>query len=117
MNGALIGDRAHAMLPSAAQGGAQAIEDAWVIAAALAAGLDAPAVQLRRFERVRRPRILRVVRQAARNLALYHLRGFPASLRNTALLTLPPKIHLRRLDWLYGWRPAEFVSRAERPIP
>jgi salicylate hydroxylase len=32
---ALIGDSAHAMLPSAAQGGAQAIEDAWVLARSL----------------------------------------------------------------------------------
>ena len=34
---ALIGDAAHAMAPSAAQGGAQAIEDAWVLAQRLPA--------------------------------------------------------------------------------
>ena len=114
---ALIGDSAHAMLPTAAQGGAQAIEDAWVIAEALAAEPADPAGQLDAFARQRRPRVSRVVREGRRNVTLYGLSGIPASLRNLAIAALPARFHLARLDWLYGWRPAEFVSRVEHLKP
>jgi salicylate hydroxylase len=100
---ALIGDAAHAMPPTAAQGGAQAIEDAWVLARILSdEERDVPAA-LRRFETERRPRVRRICAEAARNLAIYGLTGAAATARNIAISALPAKLHLARLDWLYSW--------------
>ena len=101
----LVGDAAHAMLPTAAQGGAQAIEDAWVLAEALANKPDDPPAALAGFERVRRPRVERIAAEARRNLLIYNLRGFSALARNAFLLALPAKLHLTRLDWLFAWKP------------
>jgi salicylate hydroxylase len=101
----LLGDAAHAMAPSAAQGGAQAIEDAWVIAATLAARPDDAASALLGYERGRRPRVERVVREARRNLALYDVGGLPAAIRNIALGAMSDETLLSRLDWLFGWKP------------
>lgn len=101
----LIGDAAHAMAPSAAQGGAQAIEDALVLAEMLVRhGPDIPAA-LAGFEQTRRPRTERVARESARNLRMYGLSGATAALRNAAIAALPVEAHLRRLDWLF--RPVE----------
>jgi len=97
----LVGDAAHAMAPSAAQGGAQAIEDAWFLAQALAHDPAAPVDALARYERARRPRVERIVTEAARNLAIYNLRGLPAFARNLALRTSPALLLLMRLDWLF----------------
>lgn len=102
---ALIGDAAHAMAPSAAQGGAQAIEDSWVLAAALAAHGDDPAAALEAYERTRRSRVERVVREARQNLGIYNMRGLPATIRNAVLRRMSPERLLSRLDWLYGWTP------------
>jgi salicylate hydroxylase len=103
----LVGDAAHAMAPSAAQGGAQAIEDAWILAQSLAADPGAPARALASYERTRRPRVERIVREARRNLGLYNLRGVARLFRNATIAALPPKGHLARLDWLFGWTPGQ----------
>jgi salicylate hydroxylase len=98
----LVGDAKHAMAPSAAQGGAQAIEDAWALASCLAATPgDLPAA-LARFEAIRRPRVERIAREALRNLAIYNLKGPLALARNIVIAGLPERAHLARLDWLYG---------------
>ncbi|MGQ7794528.1 FAD-dependent monooxygenase [Faunimonas sp. B44] len=101
----LIGDAAHAMPPTAAQGGAQAIEDGWELACALAAARSDPAAALTAWERARRPRVERICREARRNLALYRLGGAAALARNLAIAALPGRLHLARLDWLYSRRP------------
>jgi salicylate hydroxylase len=101
----LIGDAAHAMAPTAAQGGAQAIEDAWVLAARLAALRDRPDKALSSYEKTRRPRVEHVVRVSRRNLLVYGLPRLGAAARNAAIAALPPALHLARLDWLFGWRP------------
>ncbi len=102
---ALIGDAAHAMPPTAAQGGAQAIEDSWALAAALASQPDDPAAALRAYQRARRGRVLRVVREAERNLAVYNMHGVAAAARNIVLGAMSPERLIGRLDWLYGWKP------------
>ncbi len=65
---ALLGDAAHAMLPFAAQGAGMAIEDAAVLAKCLGetqneGGPTIPAA-LKRYARLRRPRVARVQRTA-----------------------------------------------------
>jgi 2-polyprenyl-6-methoxyphenol hydroxylase-like FAD-dependent oxidoreductase len=101
---ALVGDAAHAMAPSAAQGGAQAIEDAWVLAKSLAE-IESAEEALAAFERARRPRVARVVSESRRNLNTYELRGPAAVLRNIVLSALPASLFASRLDWLFGWQP------------
>jgi salicylate hydroxylase len=100
----LIGDAAHAMAPSAAQGGAQAIEDAWVLARALEHTTDIPRA-LARFEQARRPRVARVVAAADRNVNAYEAGGVPGVIRNILLSSLPGGLFLSRFDWLFGWKP------------
>ncbi len=53
---ALLGDAAHAMEPFQAQGAAQAVEDAYVLAVCLAGGAHDPVGALSRYETIRRER-------------------------------------------------------------
>jgi salicylate hydroxylase len=101
----LIGDAAHAMMPSAAQGGAQAIEDAYVLAKLLAESEAKLEEALERFETARRARVVRVAQESERNLRIYEMRGAGALARNLALRTLPARLFISRFDWLFGWRP------------
>ena len=98
---ALIGDAAHAMLPTIAQGGAQAIEDAFVLADCLTEAPDQPAAALQRYERRRKMRVIRIANEAERNATIYGLGGLAATARNAAIALLPGAMHLHRLDWLY----------------
>jgi len=98
----LIGDAAHAMLPTAAQGGAMAIEDAAELARALSRPGDL-ASRLSRYEQARRARIRSVVSMAETNLAVYGMRRPVADMRNTALAALPGALLMRRQDWLYSF--------------
>ncbi len=52
----LIGDAAHPMMPFYAQGGAQSIEDAYVLAGCIAEGQAKPLDALARFVKMRQPR-------------------------------------------------------------
>ncbi|WP_321338038.1 FAD-dependent monooxygenase [Breoghania sp.] len=101
---ALLGDAAHAMLPFMAQGGAMAIEDAWVLARCLA---DEPDVDeaLMEYERKRKQRVERVVRSARDNARTYHMKGVMALARDTGIRYLGGQRLLSRYDWLYKWQP------------
>jgi salicylate hydroxylase len=101
----LLGDAAHAMLPFAAQGGAMAIEDAEVLAAALVGHRDVIEA-LKAYEAARKPRISAVVDLAASNGRIYHLGSIAATLRDAALKALPARFALARQDWIYAWRAA-----------
>ncbi|WP_050422325.1 FAD-dependent monooxygenase [Bradyrhizobium tropiciagri] len=105
---ALIGDAAHAMLPFAAQGAGMAIEDAAVLAKALAdctgentAGIPAA---LKRYARMRRGRVLKVQRMARQQGRIYHLGGPLAIARDLAIRAIGPERMLARQDWIYDWR-------------
>ena len=52
----LLGDAAHPMMPFYAQGGAQSIEDAYVLAGCIAEAQDEPRAALARFVKMRLPR-------------------------------------------------------------
>lgn len=100
----MIGDAAHAMLPYAAQGAAMAIEDAWILAHALVRSGTLPAA-FSLYERLRRPRVERVVDRVAFHERIYHL-PFPLSLgRDTVLRLRSPEALRRDLAWLYDWQP------------
>jgi salicylate hydroxylase len=64
------------MLPFMAQGAAQAIEDAGVLAQCLAVGADLGDA-LRHYEQLRRPRASRIQRLSWDNNTVYHLTDGP----------------------------------------
>lgn len=105
---ALIGDSAHAMTPFAAQGAAMAIEDAWTLAASVAAAPGDLAGALAVWETSRRPRVEKVARRGAFNRFAWHASGPVALARNLVLKARSPERLAGDLDWLYGWEPPDF---------
>jgi len=103
-NIASIGDASHAMLPFAAQGAAQAIEDAHVLAYGLSAEKDIETA-LEKFEKARLPRVREIMKTANRNGRIYHLSGIMAASRNFVLGTLSGEKLLQQQDWIYRWKP------------
>jgi salicylate hydroxylase len=105
---ALLGDAAHAMLPFAAQGAGMAIEDAAVLAKCLGetqnqGGPTVPAA-LKRYARLRRPRVARVERAARQAGRIYHLLGPLAAVRDLVIRGMGAKRMLARQGWIYDWR-------------
>jgi salicylate hydroxylase len=102
---ALLGDAAHPTLPFLAQGANMALEDAWVLADALARASDM-ATGLHAYQQRRRPRVARVISVANGNARKYHLRNplvrGVAHLGLGVLGRLAPGAMLRQFDWLYG---------------
>ena len=101
---ALLGDAAHPTLPFMAQGGNLALEDAWVLGAALQAQPgDIPAA-LASYQTHRRDRAARVVEAASRNAWKYHLRA-PLSWPAHQILKLggrfAPQKMVAQFDWIY----------------
>lgn len=100
----LLGDAAHPVLPFLAQGGVLALEDAAVLADALARHADDVPAALSAYQRRRRARAVRVANASRRNGRIYHLSGLAALARNLVLRSMPPQRLMARYDWLYGWR-------------
>ncbi|SNT55014.1 salicylate hydroxylase [Asanoa hainanensis] len=102
----LLGDACHPMLPYGAQGAAQAIEDAAVLAACLRdAAADVPAA-LARYELLRHDRTARVQELSRGNATRFHLPDGPQQRDRDAAIAstygLSPDI-----DWLYGFDPLD----------
>jgi salicylate hydroxylase len=113
---ALLGDAAHAMLPFFAQGAAQAVEDAFVLAECLR-GIDAAGVPaaLQRYESQRRPRASQVQRMSRGREIRNHLPDGPEQiLRDAELARGDP---LRASAWLYGHDDAHDATAAPAPLP
>lgn len=100
---ALLGDAAHPVMPFLAQGGVMALEDALVVADALAADPRDPARALKTYELARASRVRRVARASEMNGFIFHMRGGMAAARNFGLARIPPERFMSRYDWLYGW--------------
>lgn len=101
---ALLGDAAHPTLPFMAQGGNLALEDAWVLGAALEARPgDIPAA-LASYQDARRERAVKVVEAASRNAWKYHLRAplnWPAHQILRLGGRLAPQRVVSQFDWIY----------------
>lgn len=99
----LLGDAAHPTLPFLAQGANLALEDAWVLAAAIRQH-DLPEA-LERYQVLRIPRATRIVDAATRNARNYHLRippvRFAAHAALKAASAIAPAAMLKRFDWIY----------------
>ena len=111
----LLGDAAHPMMPFYAQGAAQSIEDAYVLAGCLAATPDEPEAALQRYVQLRQPRTAWMQDLSRREEELYQMTDTAAiAARNASMRTnripeqasFPPE-QLR----LYGYD-AEAVLRA-----
>jgi salicylate hydroxylase len=97
----LLGDAAHPMLPFFAQGAAQAIEDACVLARCIAgaAASDLPD-RLRRYEALRSSRAAEVQRRSTRNGWLFQL---PNGVRQWARDLALGRLTLASFGWLYRY--------------
>ncbi|MEM7470176.1 MAG: FAD-dependent monooxygenase [Pseudomonadota bacterium] len=100
----LVGDAAHPMLPSMAQGAVQALEDAWVLAECLKDTSDKLA-GLSRYAVLRRGRTARVQKRSADNLRLFHKSGLSQIAAYSPIwmaARLSPALIHQRQDWIYG---------------
>jgi len=98
---ALLGDAAHAMLPFFAQGAAQALEDALVLAECLrGAEADTLPAALVRYDTIRRPRASRVQRMSRGREVRNHLADGPEQQARDAELARGNP--LADSAWLYG---------------
>src|SRR5580704_12916073 len=106
------GDAAHPMFPFLGQGAAQAIEDAAVLAACLAADQGDPQAALRRYETLRKPRASQVQLLSHLRLDANHLPDGPEQrARDAAFAGADPLAHN---TWIYGHDPEEDVTEPSR---
>lgn len=105
----LLGDAAHATLPFMAQGACLALEDAWVLAAALAQENDMKS-GFQAYELARKDRAAQVVALAQGNAWRFHL-GKPLAWGAQAVLALGSGLLAKRLDWVYDYDAAQVFPR------
>ncbi|GCB43860.1 FAD-dependent monooxygenase [Streptomyces sp. NL15-2K] len=97
----LLGDAAHPMFPFFAQGAAQSIEDAAVLARCLAATVDDPEQALKRYESERIERTTRLQQISHARRDINHLPDGPEQqARDTALAESDPLVGN---GWIYGY--------------
>lgn len=114
----LLGDAAHAMLPTLGQGAGQALEDAVVLAAELA-GPGPIGAALAAYDRARRPRARRVARLARFAGAAGQRLTNPGivGLRNTAYRLLPGRFTIGSLNVVTSWRAPALTMRTDNLTP
>ena len=103
----LLGDAAHPMLPFLGQGGAMAIEDAYVLSRELARSADDIPRALRAYEAERIPRTAKVQLAVRRQAKIFHL-GSPVARTMRQLKNYLPSLGAYRsidfkADWLYEY--------------
>ncbi|MET9878816.1 FAD-dependent monooxygenase [Actinacidiphila glaucinigra] len=99
----LLGDAAHPMFPFFAQGAAQAIEDAAVLARCLADGVGDPAAALRRYEGLRLPRTARLQQVSHGRSHINHLADGPEQRERDARYAHDDPLIAN--GWIYGYDP------------
>ncbi len=109
----LIGDSAHPMLPSFAQGAVMALEDSY----ALAHLFDSNEIEesFGRYSAFRLGRARKVQQQSLKNLNLFHQAGVKRYLQNFFLSSVghsAPDLIMKRLSWLYGYDIREMLAQA-----
>jgi salicylate hydroxylase len=109
----LLGDACHPMYPFMGQGAAQAIEDGAALAACLVAGGNAdPGESLRRYERLRLPRVTRLQDMSRANKTRFHMRDGPAQEARDAEWARAADRSPDALRWLYDYDPAQIDAVA-----
>jgi salicylate hydroxylase len=109
---ALLGDSCHAMLPTMAQGAAQAIEDGATLTACLEdVGPDHVAEALVRYQENRLPRATRLQGMSRQNKINFHLPDGPAQLdRDQRMSSGSTDWAAGSLDWLFSHDAAKIES-------
>jgi 2-polyprenyl-6-methoxyphenol hydroxylase-like FAD-dependent oxidoreductase len=99
---ALLGDAAHAMTPNLGQGAGQAIEDAVVLGAVVAAGAG-----LDEYDRQRRRRTQELARSSylAGRYGQQLRNPVAVAVRDTLMRLAPPQVSLRSMTRFADWRP------------
>lgn len=98
----LLGDAAHATTPNLGQGGAQAIEDAWVLADQLATQTR-PEDAFAAYQRIRERKARMVVDTSRRLGGIVHFSNPVArGLRNAALRLTPASVARKQVEALYA---------------
>lgn len=109
----LLGDAAHPMFPFFAQGAAQAIEDAAVLARCLADDLNDPVRALRRYEDLRIPRTTRLQEISHGRAHINHLPdGAEQRARDKAFTEADPLV---ANGWIYGYDPDDALAETTGP--
>jgi 2-polyprenyl-6-methoxyphenol hydroxylase-like FAD-dependent oxidoreductase len=102
-NVALIGDAAHATTPNLAQGGCQAIEDAYVLADALRQSADDVERAFAHYESLRKAKAEMIVARSRQIGDMVHLSSpLMRVLRNTAMRAIPPSLMSRQNRAIYS---------------
>ncbi|RSD28790.1 FAD-dependent monooxygenase [Mesobacillus subterraneus] len=99
----LLGDAAHPMLPNLGQGGAQAMEDAYVLSRCIKQFPGNLDFAMSLYEQLRVHRVNKIVkgsRMMARIMQLENPLAITA--RNQLMRVMPDKIKMKRLDWILG---------------
>jgi salicylate hydroxylase len=103
----LLGDSAHPMLPYLAQGACMAIEDAYALAATLAARSGPTESALKAYEQLRLPRTAKVQRDSSARARTNELVSPWAQLKRDFLYKVRKLIHPGRhtygVEWIYGY--------------
>ena len=101
----LLGDACHPMYPFMGQGAAMSIEDGATLAACLASG-DDPAAGLRRYERIRLPRVTRLQQMSRANKLRFHMRdGAQQEARDAEWASAAHERAPAVMRWLYDFDP------------
>lgn len=104
----LLGDAAHAMLPSMAQGAVMALEDAAVLDELLSNGYEVDRA-LEQYQHLRKSRASAVQRTARKNIEIFHApKGVSRTTRDLGLSLLGGRAEAvlgQRYDWIYGADP------------
>lgn len=104
----LLGDAAHPMLPSMAQGATQALEDAVVLGRVAQPDMDL-AASLSVYEKTRKPRVTRIQLRSRQNLTMFHKKTLAGRLSYFGALGLAgrfaPGVINGAQDWIYGFDP------------
>jgi salicylate hydroxylase len=103
---ALLGDAAHSMLPSMAQGAVQALEDAVILTKMLRTHDNADTA-MNAYCDARLARTSKIVKRSSENLSLFHTSGAMAQATKFGPIWIAGKlsqnlIH-RQQDWIYGY--------------
>ncbi len=101
----LLGDAAHPMLPNLGQGGAQAMEDALILARYLKECFQEVEEAYSLYEQERIPRVTKIIKGSRMMARMMQLKN-PAAMmvRNQILRNMPDELKINRLDWILGYK-------------
>ncbi|MBU9713044.1 FAD-dependent monooxygenase [Evansella tamaricis] len=100
----LLGDAAHSMLPNLGQGGAQAMEDAIVLARSLNKKIVDIPDSLHTYEQQRISRTTKIILQSRKMARMVQMDNpLLTAGRNSLLRILPANFFVKRLKWIQGF--------------